>query len=163
MRNNLHYYLCINGVHIWGLSTQNITLLYTELLRSLTKSTVFEKYERRISSSKKKYKLTTCFLLLLGLQFQELGGFQKRFDAHFCPKNWGKDCGSIFSEKKMGRQKKADAALRPSPTGRGSQSGAGGGNKEGNRTPPRFRLHHSGSESYKQDGARRSSGNKYGL
>lgn len=32
-----------------------------------------------------KDKLTTCFLLLLGLKFQKLGRFQKRFDAHFCP------------------------------------------------------------------------------
>lgn len=41
-----------------------------------------------------KWKHTTCFLLLLCLQFQKLSRFQKRFDAHFyghrqCVRLWG--------------------------------------------------------------------------
>lgn len=35
-----------------------------------------------------KYQHTTCFLLLLCLQFQKLSRFQKRFDAHFCYKDY---------------------------------------------------------------------------
>lgn len=44
-----------------------------------------------------KHQHTTCFLLLLRLQFQKLGRFQKRFDAHFCAVT--KTAGSLWRRK----------------------------------------------------------------
>lgn len=46
-----------------------------------------------------KHQHTTCFLLLLRLQFQKLSRFQERFDAHFCAGK--KDCGSSGGEKAL--------------------------------------------------------------
>lgn len=65
-----------------------------------------------------KDKLTTCFLLLLGLKFQKLGRFQKRFDAHFCPLE-----NTFFGEKAV---KQTRLCVQPA-TGRGSRSEAEGG------------------------------------
>lgn len=80
-----------------------------------------------------KYQLTTCFLLLLGLQFQKLGCFQERFDAHFCP------VGKTAVEFLKRKGDKAKCNTRLSTTGRGSQSKAG---KKGNRIPPQQKLYH---------------------
>lgn len=66
-----------------------------------------------------KYKLTTCFLLLLGLQFQKLGCFQKRFDAHFCPV--GRTVAQFFKRKAIKQMQYAPGHDRE----RGSQSKAG--------------------------------------